>query len=72
MPILLLGRGITGVGGAGITTVTRIIISDVRSLDDNAVQSTVLVSLQGFGYILGVSLGSLFVLTLFNVDYKVH
>lgn len=55
MPVLLLGRGLSGVGGAGITTITRIIISDVRSLDDNAIQSTILVSMQGLGYILGTT-----------------
>ncbi|KAF8312005.1 MFS general substrate transporter [Clavulina sp. PMI_390] len=57
MPVLLLGRGISGVGGAGITTLTRVIIADVRSLDDNATQSTILVTLQGFGYILGPLIG---------------
>jgi hypothetical protein len=53
MPVLLAGRGISGVGGAGITTVSRIIISDVRSLDENSVQASVMVSLQGLGYIIG-------------------
>lgn len=53
MPVLLAGRGISGVGGAGITTVSRIIISDVRSLDENSVQASIMVSLQGLGYIIG-------------------
>lgn len=54
---LLLGRGISGVGGAGITTVSRIIISDVRSLDDNSVQAAVIVTLQGLGFIVGPLIG---------------
>jgi len=53
MPVLLAGRGISGIGGAGITTVSRIIITDVRSLDENSVQASIMVSLQGLGYIIG-------------------
>lgn len=53
MPMLLGARGITGVGAAGITTVCRIIISDLRSMDENSVQTAVLTSMQGLGFILG-------------------
>lgn len=41
-------------GGAGIIASTRVIISDVRSLDDNSAQATIMVSLQGLGYIIGI------------------
>jgi MFS family permease len=57
MPILLFGRGLAGVGSAGITATSRIIIADVRSLDNNSVQAAVMVTMQGLGFIVGPLIG---------------
>ncbi|KDQ08492.1 hypothetical protein BOTBODRAFT_138939 [Botryobasidium botryosum FD-172 SS1] len=57
MPMLLAGRGISGVGAAGMLTVTRIILSDSTSLDDNNWQTAMLVILYAVGYTTGPIIG---------------
>ncbi|KDQ50921.1 hypothetical protein JAAARDRAFT_41712 [Jaapia argillacea MUCL 33604] len=57
MSMMLAGRGIAGVGAAGLLSVTRIILTDSRSLDDNNWQMTVLMILYAIGYSTGPVIG---------------
>ncbi|KIO33678.1 hypothetical protein M407DRAFT_231873 [Tulasnella calospora MUT 4182] len=57
MTMLLVGRGIAGVGAAGLVSVVRIIISDSNSIDEDNFMSTVLVVLYALGYSTGPIIG---------------
>ncbi|KAI5119616.1 hypothetical protein M0805_007880 [Coniferiporia weirii] len=57
MPMMLAGRGVSGIGAAGFLTVVRIILADSTSLNDNNFQSSVLTSLYALGYCLGPFIG---------------
>lgn len=59
MPALLIGRGISGIGAAGLLTIVRIILSDSASLDDNNAQGALMVVVYTVGYSLGPVLGGL-------------
>ncbi|PVF97524.1 MFS general substrate transporter [Serendipita vermifera] len=66
MPALLLGRGIAGIGAAGLLGIIRIILSDSASLDDNNAQGSLMVLTYSFGYTLGPVLGGL----LLNANWR--
>lgn len=53
MTMLLIGRGITGIGAAGLVSVVRIIISDSNSIEEDNFMSSVLVVLYAIGYSTG-------------------
>ncbi|KIL00693.1 hypothetical protein PAXRUDRAFT_129203 [Paxillus rubicundulus Ve08.2h10] len=55
--MMLLGRGIAGVGAAGILTVVRTILSDSGSLDDNNRQTSILFLLYATGFTVGPLVG---------------
>ncbi|ESK97112.1 mfs multidrug transporter [Moniliophthora roreri MCA 2997] len=57
MEMMLAGRGIAGIGAAGLLTVVRIIISDSGSLDDNNWQVSILFLLYAIGYSVGPVIG---------------
>ncbi|KAF8334316.1 MFS general substrate transporter [Cantharellus anzutake] len=57
MPMLLAGRGISGVGAAALLTVTRVIFADNRNLQTNAIQTTMLSLLFAVGYSIGPLIG---------------
>ncbi|KAI5119614.1 hypothetical protein M0805_007878 [Coniferiporia weirii] len=57
MPMMLAGRGIAGIGAAGLLTIVRIILSDSFSLDANNRQAGALVILYTIGYCTGPSIG---------------
>ncbi|KAF8517756.1 major facilitator superfamily domain-containing protein [Hysterangium stoloniferum] len=57
MPMMLAGRGIAGIGAAGLLTVVRVILSDSTSLDSNNFQSAMLVILYSIGFSIGPYLG---------------
>ncbi|RPD74189.1 MFS general substrate transporter [Lentinus tigrinus ALCF2SS1-7] len=57
MPTMLVGRGIAGIGSAGMMAVVRIILSDSRSLNDNNWQQTMLFLLFTIGYCVGPVIG---------------
>ncbi|KAG8775815.1 hypothetical protein FRC19_009684 [Serendipita sp. 401] len=59
MPALLVGRGISGVGSAGLLGVVRIIMADSSSLDDNNAQTALMILAYTVGYTLGPVLGGL-------------
>lgn len=57
MPMMLAGRGIAGVGAAGLLTVVRVILADSASLDDNNFQASILTFLYAIGFSLGPVIG---------------
>ncbi|KAG8749690.1 hypothetical protein FRC14_001181, partial [Serendipita sp. 396] len=58
MPVLLLGRGICGVGAAGLLGIVRILLSDSESLDDNNIQNAIMVVVYTAGFSSGPSIGA--------------
>ncbi|THU95646.1 MFS general substrate transporter [Dendrothele bispora CBS 962.96] len=63
---MLAGRGIAGVGAAGLLTVVRVIMADSSSLDDNNWQVSVLFLLYAIGYSVGPIIGG----ALANVSFR--
>ncbi|KAG8851898.1 hypothetical protein FRB91_007242 [Serendipita sp. 411] len=59
MPALLVGRGLAGVGSAGLLGVVRIIMADSTSLNDNNAQTALMILAYTIGYTLGPVLGGL-------------
>jgi MFS family permease len=59
IPTLLVGRGISGIGAAGLLTLVRIILSDSVSLDDNNAQGAIMIIAYMVGYTVGPVLGGL-------------
>ncbi|KAI0064675.1 MFS general substrate transporter [Artomyces pyxidatus] len=57
MITMLVGRGISGIGAAGMLTVVRVVLSDSRSLRDNAWQHAILFVLYTVGYVTGPLIG---------------
>ncbi|KAK7472826.1 hypothetical protein VKT23_000933 [Stygiomarasmius scandens] len=63
---MLAGRGIAGVGAAGLLTVVRIIMADSSSLDDNNWQVAIFFLLYTVGYSVGPVIGGV----LANVSFR--
>ncbi|KAI0342108.1 MFS general substrate transporter [Trametopsis cervina] len=57
MPTMLAGRGVAGVGAAGLLSVVRIILTDSGSLNDNNWQQVLLFLLYTLGFCLGPFIG---------------
>ncbi|KAI0675192.1 MFS general substrate transporter [Trametes maxima] len=57
MPTMLVGRGIAGIGAAGMSATFRIILADSRSLDDNNWQQSMLFLLYTLAYCVGPVIG---------------
>ncbi|KAH7927142.1 MFS general substrate transporter [Leucogyrophana mollusca] len=57
MTMVLVGRGIAGIGAAGLLTIVRTILSDSRSLDDNNWQTSMLFLLYAVSYACGPLIG---------------
>ena len=55
MPMMLVGRGIAGVGAAGFMGIVRVILSDSSSLSEDTFLTSMLSGLYGIGYSVGVS-----------------
>lgn len=53
MQMLLAGRGIAGVGAAGLTSLVRIILADSNSMNEDNFLGSVLVVLYAVGYSTG-------------------
>ncbi|KIJ37995.1 hypothetical protein M422DRAFT_60884 [Sphaerobolus stellatus SS14] len=66
MPMMLAGRGIAGIGAAGLLTVIRVILADSASLDDNNLQSSLLVILYAIGFSVGPVIGGV----LTNISFR--
>lgn len=55
--MMLAGRGIAGVGAAGLLTVVRTILADSESLNANNFQSAIMTVLYTIGYCIGPVIG---------------
>jgi MFS family permease len=53
MPLLLVGRGMAGIGAAGLTAISRVILFDSRNIGDSAWQSAMLTIMYAVGYSVG-------------------
>ena len=56
-PVLLLGRGFQGMGGAGIQNIAMIILADKVSLKEQAINTSIFQFLGGIGYAIGPVIG---------------
>jgi MFS family permease len=56
-PMLLAGRGLQGIGCAGLLIVTKVILADKVSLEENAKNNTAFTIVGGVGYGIGPILG---------------
>ncbi|KAL0952930.1 hypothetical protein HGRIS_007143 [Hohenbuehelia grisea] len=66
MEAMLAGRGVAGVGAAGLLTVVRVILGDSRSLDDNNWQVSAIFLLYSIGFIVGPFIGGV----LLNASFR--
>ncbi|KAK0526453.1 hypothetical protein OC842_005188 [Tilletia horrida] len=60
MTALIIGRAIAGMGGAGLLSVTQIMISDIVSLRKRGVYHGILSSVNGAGSVIGPIAGGVF------------
>lgn len=58
-PVLLLGRGIQGLGCAGISVIVRVIIADRVSLKENAKNWSIFSFTAGMSYAIGPVIGGM-------------
>ncbi|KAF9227389.1 MFS general substrate transporter [Gyrodon lividus] len=72
MTMMLLGRGISGIGAAGLLTIVRTILSDSRSLDDNNWQTSILFLLYAIGYAIGPLIGGYLVAISFRWIFAIN
>ncbi|KIJ18729.1 hypothetical protein PAXINDRAFT_129099, partial [Paxillus involutus ATCC 200175] len=72
MTMMLMGRGIAGVGAAGLLTIVRTILSDSRSLDDNNWQTSILFLLYAIGYTIGPLVGGYLVAVSFRWIFAIN
>ncbi|KAJ7579096.1 major facilitator superfamily domain-containing protein [Mycena floridula] len=66
MEMMLAGRGVAGVGAAGLMVVVRIIMADSSSLDQNNSQATIMFILYTIGFSVGPYIGGVLV----DVSYR--
>ncbi|KAI0070022.1 MFS general substrate transporter [Panus rudis PR-1116 ss-1] len=72
MPTMLAGRGVAGVGAAGLLASVRIILTDSSSLDDNNWQMSILFALYTVGYCLGPFIGGELVTVSFRWVFAIN
>lgn len=72
MIMMIMGRGIAGIGAAGLLAVVRIILSDSNSLNDNTFQTTMLLFLYAVGYSVGPVIGGLLVSVSFRWVFAIN
>jgi MFS family permease len=56
-PMLLAGRGLQGIGCAGLLIITKVILADKVSLEENAKNNTAFTIVGGIGYGIGPTIG---------------
>ncbi|KAG9000747.1 hypothetical protein FRB95_009498 [Tulasnella sp. JGI-2019a] len=66
MAMLLVGRGIAGVGAAGLVSVVRIVLSDSGSLSEDSFLNAMLVAMYALGYATGPIIGG----ALVNINFR--
>ncbi|KIK40315.1 hypothetical protein CY34DRAFT_24883 [Suillus luteus UH-Slu-Lm8-n1] len=72
MTMLLVGRGIAGIGAAGLLTIMRTILSDSSSLDTNNVQQSAMFFLYALGFCIGPLIGGFLVTTSFRWVFAIN
>ncbi|KAG1752025.1 major facilitator superfamily domain-containing protein [Suillus lakei] len=72
MTMLLIGRGIAGVGAAGLLTIVRTILSDSSSLDTNNVQQSAMFVLYSIGFCIGPVIGGYLVTASFRWVFAIN
>ncbi|KIM64638.1 hypothetical protein SCLCIDRAFT_1213140 [Scleroderma citrinum Foug A] len=72
MSMVLAGRGIAGVGAAGLLTIVRTILSDTGSLDANNVQQSALFLLYAVGFSVGPVVGGYLVTANFRWVFAIN
>lgn len=72
MTMLLVGRGIAGIGAAGLLTIVRTILSDSSSLDTNNVQQSASFFLYSIGFCIGPVIGGFLVTASFRWVFAIN
>lgn len=72
MTMLLVGRGIAGIGAAGLLTIVRTILSDSSSLDTNNVQQSAMFFLYALGFCIGPLIGGFLVTASFRWVFAIN
>ncbi|KAF8212355.1 major facilitator superfamily domain-containing protein [Mycena galopus ATCC 62051] len=72
MTMMLVGRGLAGVGAAGLLASVRTIMADARSLDDNNWQQTLLFILFAAGFSVGPVIGGYLLNTSFRWIFAIN
>ncbi|KAG1888133.1 major facilitator superfamily domain-containing protein [Suillus subluteus] len=72
MTILLVGRGIAGIGAAGLLTIVPTILSDSSSLDTNNIQQFARFFLYSLGFCLGPVIGGFLVTASFRWVFAIN
>ncbi|KIK96336.1 hypothetical protein PAXRUDRAFT_138657 [Paxillus rubicundulus Ve08.2h10] len=72
MPMVLAGRGVAGVGAAGLLTMVRTVLSDTRSLDANSVRQSCLFLLYSIGFTVGPVIGGFLVMANFRWVFGIN
>ncbi|KAJ6455690.1 major facilitator superfamily domain-containing protein [Mycena sanguinolenta] len=72
MTMMLVGRGVAGVGAAGLLSCVRTIMADTRSLDDNNWQQTLLFILFAVGFSVGPVIGGYLLETSFRWIFAIN
>ncbi|KAF8839271.1 MFS general substrate transporter [Paxillus ammoniavirescens] len=72
MPMVLAGRGIAGVGAAGLLTIVRTVMLDTESLNTNNFQQSMLFLLYCVGFTVGPFIGGLLVATNFRWVFGIN
>ncbi|KAI6041573.1 MFS general substrate transporter [Pisolithus marmoratus] len=70
--MVLAGRGIAGVGAAGLLTIVRTILSDTTSLDANNVQQSAMFLLYSVGFSVGPVIGGFLVTASFRWVFAIN
>ncbi|KAG9313702.1 MFS general substrate transporter [Chiua virens] len=72
MPMILIGRGIAGIGAAGLLTIVRTIMSDTVSLNQNNFQQSALFLLYSVGFSVGPVIGGFLVVANFRWVFAIN
>ncbi|KAF8553476.1 MFS general substrate transporter [Imleria badia] len=72
MPMILAGRGIAGIGAAGLLTIVRTVMSDTVSLDKNNIQQSMLFLLYAVGFSVGPVIGGFLVAANFRWVFAIN
>ncbi|KAG8908455.1 hypothetical protein FRC01_007370 [Tulasnella sp. 417] len=72
MPMLLAGRGVAGIGAAGLLTVVRIVLTDSGSLSEDNFMNSILVILYAIGYSTGPVIGGALLSTSFRWIFAIN